>query len=81
MKDMRQDLNVLMVFTIDKDNKAELLMGEIDAPNGIAFAPDEKTIYITDTGETGNIFVFDVNNNKISNKRIFATPRPTNQME
>ena len=64
------------VYLVNNDNKVELLTSEIDAPNGIAFAPDEKTVYITDTGETGNIFAFDVSNNRISNKRIFATPRP-----
>ncbi|MEC7837342.1 MAG: SMP-30/gluconolactonase/LRE family protein [Chloroflexota bacterium] len=64
------------VYLIDKNKEVKLITSEIDAPNGIAFSPDEKTIYITDTGSTGNIFSFDVINNSIQNKKIFATPRP-----
>ncbi|CAG8658057.1 12135_t:CDS:2, partial [Acaulospora morrowiae] len=52
-------------------------------PNGIAFSPDEKKIYITDTGfytGTGKydpmrphtIYEFDVNDNYLSNRRVFA---------
>jgi gluconolactonase len=64
------------VYLIDKSNNVKLLTYEIDAPNGIAFSPNEKTIYITDTGTTGNIFSFDVIDNAIKNKKVFATPRP-----
>ncbi|CAG8580858.1 12823_t:CDS:1 [Acaulospora colombiana] len=53
-------------------------------PNGIAFSPDEKTLYITDTGfftSSGEydpmrphvIYAFDVNSDKnLSNRRVFA---------
>ncbi|KAF0411915.1 calcium-dependent phosphotriesterase [Gigaspora margarita] len=52
-------------------------------PNGIAFSPDEKTLYITDTGffdGTGEydpkkphaVYAFDVNGSIIYNRRIFA---------
>lgn len=64
------------VYMIDKMNIVTLLTSEIDAPNGIAFSPDEKIVYITDTGSTGNIFSYDIVDNSIENKRVFATPRP-----
>ena len=64
------------VYIVDKNKSVKLLTSEIDAPNGIAFSPDEKVVYITDTGATGNIFAYDVVDNSIKNKRVFATPRP-----
>lgn len=64
------------VYKIDKNNMVTLLTSDIDAPNGIAFSPDEKIVYITDTGATGNIFSYDVVDNLIKNKKVFATPRP-----
>tara|TARA_A100000164_G_scaffold85768_1_gene73426 strand:- start:2345 stop:3265 length:921 start_codon:yes stop_codon:yes gene_type:complete len=64
------------VYMMDGRNEIKLLTSEIDAPNGIAFSPDEKIIYITDTGETGNIFSYDVEDNSLKNKKVFATPRP-----
>ncbi|CAG8644992.1 14277_t:CDS:1, partial [Dentiscutata heterogama] len=52
-------------------------------PNGLAFSPDEKILYVTDTGffnGTGGfdpnrphaIYVFDVNCNILSNRRLIA---------
>jgi gluconolactonase len=47
-------------------------------PDGIAFSPDEKKLYIVDTGlrtsigRDSNIRVFDVNGEKLTNDRIFA---------
>ena len=34
------------VYMMDGRNEIKLLTSEIDAPNGIAFSPDEKIIYI-----------------------------------
>jgi gluconolactonase len=54
--------------------------------NGIAFSPDEKKLYIIDTGFTDGpsnpspIRVFDVDaeNGKLSNSKVFAeTPKPS----
>ena len=47
-------------------------------PDGIAFSPDEKKLYIVDTGlrtligRDSNIRVFDVQGEKLTNDRIFA---------
>ena len=49
-----------------------------DRPNGLAFSPDEKLFYLSDTGEPRNINVFDVSDDgkTLSNKRLFAEVRP-----
>jgi gluconolactonase len=40
-------------------------------PNGLCFSPDEKLLYINDT-EQANIRVFDVEDGKLKNMRVFA---------
>ena len=72
----RSEIGFNGVYMIDKNNVVNLITKEIDAPNGIAFSNDEKKLYVSDTGITGNIFSFDVTDNKVSNKKVFATPRP-----
>jgi len=64
------------VYMIENNGKTHLMTSEIEGPNGIAFSPDEKTLYVTDTGTSGLIYSFKVAKNKISNKKIFAKPRP-----
>ncbi|MGF3057040.1 SMP-30/gluconolactonase/LRE family protein [Microbacterium sp. YY-01] len=53
---------------------------DVEEPNGLAFSPDEKTLYVSDTslaslGETGNhhIRAYDVDDNRVKNGRVFAT--------
>jgi gluconolactonase len=41
-------------------------------PNGLCFSPDEKLLYVNDT-EQANIRVFDVEDGKLKNVRIFAS--------
>lgn len=36
------------VYRLSKDGKLTLLITDIKAPNGIAFSPDEKTLYVSD---------------------------------
>lgn len=36
------------VYRLAKDGNVTLLINDIKAPNGIAFSPDEKTLYVTD---------------------------------
>lgn len=43
-------------------------------PNGLAFSPDEKKLYIADSGTPRHIRVFDVSSNGVlSNGRVFCT--------
>jgi gluconolactonase len=41
-------------------------------PNGLCFSPDEKQLYINDT-EQANIRVFDLEDGKLRNMRVFAS--------
>ncbi len=52
-------------------------------PNGLAFSPDERTLYVSDTsavifGKSGfhHIVAFDVNGCFLSNPKVFATVSP-----
>ena len=50
----------------------------LSKPNGLAFSPDEKILYLADTGASHKpdhphvIYAFDVQNNQLSNRRVFA---------
>jgi gluconolactonase len=65
------------VYRLDpKSGKATVVADSFDKPNGIAFSPDEKKLYIIDSGIThggrSNMRVFDVNGDKLSNDKVFA---------
>ncbi|MEO7600541.1 MAG: SMP-30/gluconolactonase/LRE family protein [Opitutus sp.] len=66
------------VYRVSKDGKVTLLTKSIAYPNGIAFSPDEKTLYVGST-ENGNahIVAFDVKaDGTIANERMFFDARP-----
>jgi len=54
----------------------------VQEPNGLAFSPDEKLLYVSDTsaalrkGGNHHIVVFDVQDTQLSNPRIFAEISP-----
>ena len=67
------------VYRVDgKTGQATTVTDTFDKPNGLAFSPDEKKLYIVDTGAThggrSNIRVFDVDvaAGKVSNDKVFA---------
>nr|WP_235031159.1 SMP-30/gluconolactonase/LRE family protein [Geminicoccus flavidas] len=68
------------VFRFDpKDGSLAVVADDFLKPNGIAFSPDEKILYIADTGASHDpdgpkhIRAFDVNeDNKLKNSRVFA---------
>lgn len=47
------------VYRIDADGSVSLLANEFGRPNGIAFSPDESTLYVDDT-ERRNVRAFEV---------------------
>jgi gluconolactonase len=51
--------------------KVVLLSKSIDHPNGVAFSPDEKYLYVTNTRRK-NVLRFDVDNGGISNGTVFV---------
>jgi gluconolactonase len=44
-----QELDFQGVYRLSKDGKLTLLTKEMSRPNGIAFAPDEKTLYVANS--------------------------------
>jgi gluconolactonase len=44
--DPRRELDFCGVYRLSKDGKLTLLTTEMTRPNGIAFSPDEKTLYV-----------------------------------
>lgn len=47
--DPARELAFAGVYRLGKDGKLTLLTSENKAPNGIAFSPDEKTLYVSDS--------------------------------
>lgn len=67
-----EELGFYGVYRLTEDGKLVLLVKDIPLPNGLAFSPDEKKLYITDS-QKGNILVFDVKaDGTLENKRVFA---------
>jgi gluconolactonase len=75
------------VYRVDpKSGDIKVVIDDFVEPNGIAFSPDEKKLYIIDTGFTdgpdnpSHIRVFDVDvaAGKVSNGKVFAEmPKPS----
>jgi len=65
------------VYRLDPSTgHATVVADSFDKPNGIAFSPDEKRLYIIDSGIThggrSNLRAFDVNGDKLANDKVFA---------
>jgi sugar lactone lactonase YvrE len=70
-----QELAYQGVFRISSDGQLSLLADDFDHPNGIAFSPDEKTLYVDDTFRD-YIRAFDVlADGTLANGRLFARLR------
>ena len=57
--DPKKELAFQGVYRLSRDGKLTLLTKELKAPNGIAFSPDEKKLYVSDSA-LKQWFVFDV---------------------
>lgn len=59
--DPRKELPFQGVYRFSKDGKLTLLTKAIKAPNGIAFSPDEKKLYVSNADKTNAVWIaFDV---------------------
>jgi gluconolactonase len=71
-----------VVYRLDpKTGEATVVATDMDKPNGICFSPDEKKLYIVDTGPQGPgvhpIRVYEVEDGKrLKNGRLFADLAP-----
>jgi gluconolactonase len=72
------------VYRLDpKTREATVVVSDLDKPNGICFSPDEKKLYLVDTGlpkrpgDPRPIYVYDVVDSvRLANKRVFANMAP-----
>lgn len=77
------------VFCVLNDGSIHVVARDFDKPNGLAFSPDEKKLYIADSGAIRgasfpeidyslphHIRVFDVEGITLSNSRIFSVITP-----
>lgn len=63
------------VFRHDlKTKKTSVIYKDFDMPNGVAFSPDFKTVYIADTGKIGIMRAFAVKGDTIDYKPLFEIP-------
>jgi gluconolactonase len=72
IKSEQEELRFYGVYRLAPDGTLTLLVKDFVRPNGIAFSPDEKKLYVNDTDKS-HIRVFDVKpNGTLGNGRIFA---------
>jgi gluconolactonase len=72
-----QELSYQGVYRISPDTEElTLLSKDFDKPNGLAFSPDEKLLYIGDSSERKHIRVFSVEDDgSLTGGRVFAEIR------
>ena len=65
------------IFRVRTDGQVTLLSDKIRFPNGIAFSPDQKILYIGSTDTPTKIYAFDVQaDGTLANQRVFYDPQP-----
>jgi gluconolactonase len=70
--DPRKELPYSGVYCV-KDNQVRLVSRDLDAPNGVALSPDEKTLYVNNWNEKRKVILrYDVNTDcSLTNGRLF----------
>ncbi len=73
INDSSKEISFQGVYRVGKDGKAKLVTQNMTRPNGIAFSPDYKKLYVANSGDTIKIWnVFDVaEDGSTSNERLF----------
>jgi alcohol dehydrogenase (cytochrome c) len=70
-KGEKQEMDYQGVFRLGADGSLRLLTKHLAQPNGLAFSPDGKRLYIDDTKQR-EIRVYDFANGEITNGRLFG---------
>ncbi|MBO0720928.1 MAG: SMP-30/gluconolactonase/LRE family protein, partial [Blastocatellia bacterium] len=73
LEDPRAELKFCGVYRLDKNKKLTLLTKEITRPNGLAFSPDEKKLYVASSDPEKAIWmVYDVKpDGTLENGKVF----------
>lgn len=76
--DPKRELAFQGVYRVGKDGKLTLLTQELSRPNGLAFSPDEKTLYVANSDpERAVIMAFEVKDDgTLGTGRVFADLTP-----
>jgi gluconolactonase len=72
VKGEKQEIPFQGVYRLDPNGSVRLLVKYMSQPNGLAFSPDGKRLYVDDS-EQKNIRVFDFANGGVQHERIFAS--------
>jgi len=74
-KDQKQELEKSYVFRLDPEShELKAVAEDLDRPNGLAFSPDEKRLYVADSGKPHDVRVYDVGpDGGLSNGHLFST--------
>jgi gluconolactonase len=74
------EIGVCHVYCLDASGSLRIVADDFVRPNGIAFSPDERRVYVSDTGATHvkngprHIRVFELDEKgRVSNGKVFAT--------
>ncbi|HVO57007.1 MAG TPA: SMP-30/gluconolactonase/LRE family protein [Dongiaceae bacterium] len=71
-KDQKKELTFQGVFRLDQKGRVTLLTTDLSEPNGLAFSPDGKKLYVDDSKQR-NIRVYDFQpDGTLANGRIFG---------
>ncbi|MGA1982608.1 MAG: SMP-30/gluconolactonase/LRE family protein [Acidobacteriaceae bacterium] len=67
-----------VVYRLDpKTRVATVVVSDLDKPNGLCFSPDEKLLYVVDSGTPKDIRVFEVvDGARLKNGRLFVNMAP-----
>ncbi|MDW3652907.1 MAG: SMP-30/gluconolactonase/LRE family protein [Bacteroidia bacterium] len=73
MEDEGKEIDFQGVYRVKSDGSVDLLTDELSRPNGIAFSPDEKTLYVANSDPERAIWMaYDVQEDgSIANGRVF----------
>ena len=74
----KQEYEGCYVFSFDpKTKKLEVVIDDLDRPNGIAISPDEQKLYVADTGENiKHMYAYDMVNGYPENKKLIYDFKP-----
>jgi gluconolactonase len=73
-KGEQRELDKNYVFRLDPETKQVASVGhDQEMPNGLCFSPDEKRLYVADSGKPRDVWAYDVGaDNGLSNGRVFC---------